>query len=255
MRGSSNFDVPRTLPGKVKAAVLLANPFLLSGVISLFVGIILFVVFVWDFDMAAFKFEGNEPIAQGIITKVQPTGSLENKRRIFSFHFRYATTGGKNFEGISYAPGTQGYNAGDMAPVEYLPEQPEKSRIRGMRMSAFGKWSLLVVLFPLIGIVQLIFAYLRGKKRIRLLQNGWLVFGKITGKERTNMKINNNRVYKFSFQFEANGATYTGITKTHKPGLLEDEAKERIIYDPNRPEKAMMVDALPRAVRRYFEGV
>jgi len=124
-----------------------------------------------------------------------------------------------------------------------------------MRMSAFGKWSLLVVLFPLIGIVQLIFAYLRGKKRIRLLQNGWLVFGKITGKERTNMKINNNRVYKFSFQFEANGATYTGITKTHKPGLLEDEAKERIIYDPNRPEKAMMVDALPRAVRRYFEGV
>jgi hypothetical protein len=35
---------------------------------------------------------------------------------------------------------------------------------------------------------------------------------------------------------------------------LQDEAEELIVYLPESPEKALMLDALPTSVRRFFEA-
>jgi hypothetical protein len=80
----------------------------------------------------------------------------------------------------------------------------------------------------------------------RLLGSGRMALGKLIAKEPTNMRVNNRTVYKMTFEFvDGNGRTCTMRTRTSEPEKLEDDAEERILYDPERPECAVTLDTLP----------
>jgi hypothetical protein len=105
-----------------------------------------------------------------------------------------------------------------------------------------------------VGLCFLLGGLIKGKKNIYLIRNGILTDARVTGKERTNTKINNRYVYRISYEFHVNGNPYTGTTRTHRIERVLDEAKEKIVYDANDPSRSQMIDVLPKRVRRFFEG-
>ncbi len=132
------------------------------------------------------------------------------------------------FYAVSYSEDLY-YPAGSTVRVLYSKDNPSDSRIQGMRSGLAGSWILLVIIpFFLIGLSFFIWGVLKSKKEIYLLQVGEVAYGKLFVKEPTNVKVNEQIVYKLHFKFTASdGKEYTAVCKTHKPYRLEDEEKEK----------------------------
>ncbi len=85
-----------------------------------------------------------------------------------------------------------------------------------------------------------------GIRGMRLLRMGNVAQGTLIGKEPTGTRINNQMVYKLTFDFaDSNGMRHQTSAKTHLPYTLEDEASERVLYDPGNPSYAVLFDNLP----------
>jgi hypothetical protein len=104
----------------------------------------------------------------------------------------------------------------------------------------------IVLLFPLIGLAFIAFGLMNGLKANRLLAEGKVGLGILKTKTPTGASVNNQPVYKLFFEFTADdGSSYEVVSKTSLPDSLEDEAEERLLYDPYRPSNAVMLDNLP----------
>lgn len=118
-----------------------------------------------------------------------------------------------------------------------------------MRAFLYGQEPIqwLMLLHPLIfGTVGGIFVYIglrRNLKALQLLQYGIITTGKLEGSEYTNTKINNAPEIKYIFSFQADGKTYRVSGKTHEQQLIQ--AQERIIYNPDNPDFAIVYDLIP----------
>lgn len=193
--------------------------------------------------------------AQGTVIEVKETGSSENESQIYQYDYSFITASGASMSGSSYASGNYELAAGDTVAIDYVQNDPVYSSISGMRNGTFPPWVALVVLiFPLTGIIMSVVSFRRGKKHLYLATNGLMTYGKVTGMEPTNVKINNQTVYKVFFEFNApESGLQSAFVKTHKPMKLRDEETERLVYDPNNPSQAVLVDALPKGLRTFFE--
>ncbi len=135
---------------------------------------------------------------------------------------------------------------GKIVEVEHERGDPDDSRIAGMRRAMFGPGVSVVVIFPLIGFVLVLYGFRRGLRGTTLLANGIFGVGKLKAKEPTDTRINNRTVYKLTFEFVAeDGKTYEAVESTDTPERLEDKNEELLLYDPFRPSNALMVDDLP----------
>jgi hypothetical protein len=182
------------------------------------------------------------------VLRVEKTAASENRQTIYANHYAFSLAGTQH-TGVSYATG-ESATIGDIVPVEYDPDDPAYSRISGMRRGMFGPAVLLVVLFPLIGIVIIAVALRSGVRRAGLLRDGVFTTGTLTGKEATNVRINKRRVYELTFAFQdRSGQPVEAKTRTNAPERLEDQANEPLLYDPNDPTRAYLFDELPTRPR------
>lgn len=155
------------------------------------------------------------------------------------------TVDGQRIRGVSYRTGSY-LPPGERVTVEYLSSDPATSRIEGMRTTPFGLATAFVFLFPAIGAVFATLGMRRGLQARRLMSTGSLAFGTLTSKLPTSMKINEQTVYELTFAFEAPpGGTYEVTARTHRAHQLEDEVRERLVYDPRDPHDASLLDDLP----------
>lgn len=248
-----SFDIPRQLPLSIKISLIMGNVFFVIGIIFFLVGTLSLVVFSLMLDFNSFGFGDNLQKTSGEILFVESTGSRENKVLIYKFGYRYVVDE-KSFNGVSFQTGQGMLKPGDIATIEYEKAQPGLSRIEGMRMNEFPFWVIwFLFIFPTIGLIFLLVAILGGIKNIRLITYGILTKGKVTGKEPTNTRINNKRVYKVFFEFKTQeGAMIKTSVNTHHTHLLEDEPEEMLVYDGSNPEKAVLLDALGKSVRKFF---
>jgi hypothetical protein len=103
-----------------------------------------------------------------------------------------------------------------------------------------------VFIFPLVGLGFMVAGLRNGFKANRLLAHGKVGLGVLISKEATNTRINEQPVYKLTFEFtDEYGSHYEAVSKTHQPYVLEDEPEERLLYDPHNPAYAVMLDSLP----------
>jgi hypothetical protein len=117
-------------------------------------------------------------------------------------------------------------------------------------MPPFGL--VFAAIFPFIGLVMFLFALKKSSKYLRIVKTGKLAYGTFISSEPTNTKINNSRVYRYYFEFnDENGMKYKATGETHT-GRLSDEPQELLVYNPNNPNEAVMVDALPKKVKSYI---
>lgn len=215
--------------------------------------------FFWGFfvnceAISWLSFRGPLNTTAATITRSEKTNASEggSKSRpgtpIYANHYSFVQDR-KEYTGCSYATG-RALSSGQSVNIEYSPGNPEISRIQGMRSRMFGAGASMVVIFPIAGLGLMLPGYFLGKKAKRLLECGQLAEAALQDKQPTNTSINKQRVYKLRFEFTASdGRKYPATTRTHQPAKLEDEATEQVIYDPNDPQRALLVDAMPGAFR------
>lgn len=251
MRRQSGYALaqpPRQVPWLVRSQVLFGGFLNQFGWAFFGFGFI----FVWIFGLNADLSGLLAPLrtmetAEGIILRVEETSATVNETPVYAYTYTFRVESlEKEFQGSSYSTGRQ-FEPGWTVTVEYLVSNPDVSRIQGMRQAIFGPWVLcLVLIFPLIGLVFIIIGLRNGFKADRLLAAGQIAWGELKSKEPTGVRVNNQPVYKLTFEFRAeDGGVYEAVAKTHLPHLLEDEVEEQLLYDPRQPTHAVLLDELP----------
>jgi len=239
---------PRSVPISVRASLLFGGIFALFGWAFFGFGMIFALAFGLPKNVAGI-FWSLQPqqTATGVATGSRSTGASENRRKVYENRFRFTAADGQTHEGRSYATGTQ-VKAGEPVTVEYPAARPTEATIQGMRRSEFGSGVLFVLIFPGIGLIFVLSGMVRGSRACYLLANGMLAMGTKTSRDRTNTKINGRYVYRVNFEFMTlDGQTHRASAEAVDTSALEDEAQEALVYDPQRPARAVMIDGLPGA--------
>ncbi len=243
-------SAPRRVPWPVRGQVLFGGFFNQFG--WLWLGFSL--IFVWIFGLSAdvtplFFALRQTDTARGIVSAVEMTNASENETDIYANRYSFRVERFEaEYQGVSYTTGNP-FSAGQEVTVEYISNDPNTSRIEGARGGMFSPWILCIVgVFPAIGLGFLIAGLRQGIKGNRLLTRGLVGWGTLISKEPTNTRINNQTVYKLTFEFTTDdGRTGEAVAKTHQPYVLEDEPKEQLLYDPYNLSYAVMLDDLPGA--------
>ena len=241
-------EPPRPVPPTVRVAALFGGFFNQFGWLFFGFGMIFVWAFVPGIDFTSwYRFRGDVATTQGTVTAVRKTHMSENNVEVYEIRYAFAADDGRRYEGTSYTTGAR-YGEGQTVDVEYCKDDPGVSRIAGARRRPAPIWVSFVLVFPLVGLVFIVAGLKRGMKANRLLGRGKVGLGTLKSKEPTNTSINDQPVYKLTFEFAAeDGQTYEVVAKTHETHLLEDDAEERLLYDPWNPRYAAMLDNLPGA--------
>jgi Protein of unknown function (DUF3592) len=234
---------PRSVPFSV-AILSSLNPFAQIGWFVLGFGSIFFWAFAGNADFSFVTFRGVLDRASGVVSRVEDTRASEAKRRIYANHYQYSVAG-QTFDGVSYSSDSS-LSSGDPVEVEYAAGAPGKSRIVGQRRALFGPGIVFVSIFPLIGLGIVYGATRYGSKRARLLRDGVFTTGTLKAKRPTNTTVNNRRVFELVFEFTArDGRKCEATARSSITDRLEDERQEPLLYDPEKPETAVLLDDAP----------
>lgn len=244
---------PRVVPLSTRITVLFGGGLARVGWFFFAFGMVFVWIFVGNADWSGpFLFHGKLETATASITSREKTTFSEggNKHHrgtpIFANHYRFKL-GGAEYTGVSYQVGTSaGASEGGTVLVEFPKGNPTVSRIRGMRRAPFGLTVAFVFIFPAIGLALALASFWSGRKNVRLLVNGELAQGRLTDKSPTRTRVNNRTVFKMTFEFlDRNGQTRQAVAKTERPERLENNVFEPIFYDPQNPERVVLLDGLP----------
>lgn len=236
---------PRSVPLTLSIRVLMGGALSQVGWGMMALG----MAFVWGFDAggavrSTVRFAGELSVAEGLSTGWAETNLTINDSRVYGTSYSFRSGDGYDLTGTSYRTG--GYiEAGQGVTVEYDPDDPTVSRIQGMRASMTGPWIVFVYIFPIIGLALALAGLRKGMRARRLLATGELALGTLKSKEPTNTQVNEQTVHRYTFEFDVpNGGTFEVVGRTHRASL-QDEERERIVYDPRDPSEARLLDDLP----------
>lgn len=257
MRYSSlNTSLPRQVSRGLKAKIILGNPRGWIGLMFFAMGLLFALIFAPMSDLRfSNPLDQSPSLTTGTVHNVEETSATENKKKILQFDFDYFVNE-VPYYGTSYYRGDPGLRPGDEVTVEYDQNDPGLARIQHFRMAPYnGDTFLLMLIFPFVGLMLLTWAIVKGRKIIALVRTGYVTTGKVISKTATNARINKRRVYKIGFEYNGlDGMTRQGTVKTHQPERLEDEEDELLLFNPDQPDEAILVDALPKAVRGFINN-
>ena len=258
-------DPPRSVPLMVKVRLLFGGFTNQFGWFFFGFG----MIFVWIFGMQAdltgwLVFGGDLATAPGRIIRVEDTNMTVNEQEIHAIQYSF-TVDGVERTGVSYDTGSPSEGANVI--VEYPAGDPDAHRIAGMDRSPVPIWAIFVFIFPIVGLCFMVPGVIRGLRGARLLRDGKLAVGKLVDRKATNTQINDQTVYKYTFEFTADdGQVYPVTAKTHRHGVLDGEdpanlpasveyhgdpedTVEPLVYDPMDPKRAAILDGLPGGPR------
>ncbi|HOP63971.1 MAG TPA: hypothetical protein PK358_04305 [Spirochaetota bacterium] len=246
--------VQRSVPFTVMLSVLFNNLFGYMGLAFAGFGMIFCIIFTPMVDFTSFFYFGDDAAkTTGIVTDVNSTNVSVNDATVIEYRFTFSYMG-KYYTGTSYST-AHNYRPDQNAPVEFEPDSPSIARIEGMSVKPVGLFVLFVYIFPLAGLVFLFASFRRGIPAIHAIKYGVITRGKFTGMKSTGGSINRQTVYDLYFSFkDRTGKEYSAAGRTHKTWLVRDEPEERIIYDPDNPSNAVVIDAMPKRVRKFLSS-
>lgn len=106
--------------------------------------------------------------------------------------------------------------------------------------------ALVLLLFPAIGLSFIGVGLRKGLRALRLLSRGIPAEGRLAGERPTSVKINDTPVMELCFEFKTvDGRTARCSAKTHLTRDLKDDVLEPLVYDPEDPSVAVLLDDLP----------
>ena len=127
---------------------------------------------------------------------------------------------------------------------------------QGLGNGTFEWPMLLILLFPAIGLTMMTVGVRKGLRGLRLLTHGIPAQGRFVGQTATNVHINDTPVMAMTVEFKTvDGRTARCVAKTHDTRALRDDAEEPLVYDPEDPSVAVLLDDLPGRPRIPEDGV
>ena len=224
------------------------------------IGVITFLFIVpFTFAFVPFKdifsdsFNDDDHVAVGLITETIETNATIGEVMVYGYKYEYELPGGSLYYGTGYSTGNT-KTTGDTVNILYKQRYPEKSKAVDLRNSIFGKETgVFILVLQGIGLLILILSIFKVRPQIHILKVGVLANGKLLNKEATNVKINKQTVYELTFEFAAsNLKTYQAVVRSFQDDRLKDESYEKLVYDPENPEKAVLLDHLPVGIKDFF---
>jgi hypothetical protein len=171
--------------------------------------------------------------------------------RIDAYHFEVMGNGSKKISGISY--GDEGkYKIGDEVSLRKVGR---RYCVKDLTLTKQGRLFSLIILFAfgVLGLGTQMKSWSAGEKAVRLLQYGLATHAKYVG-----MNTDGSNVINVDFEYHVNGKTYTVTAQAKNPSdvrakdrdisrLTDTEYKE-VLYDPEQPDRAVVLDGLPRNI-------
>lgn len=236
---------PRQLTLPARLAVLFGGVLSLVGSILFGTGMIFFWIFVMNSELVYLGSDARVWQAHTArIAIAEATGASENEEEVVRYLYEYEA-GGEVHAGRGYTTGWR-WDEGQSVPIEIDAEEPGVSRLPAARRALFGAAAGFAGVFPLIGAVLLAVALLGNRRHLRLMVHGELSEGKVVDRKPTSVTINDQPVYRYTIEYpDAAGRSHRITTRTHKTDQVEDEPTETLLYDPERPDRGVLLDALP----------
>jgi hypothetical protein len=253
IRHKRTYMPKRNIPVFIILRIWFGNPLSIIGLFFFLFGLPFTFIFISFSDILGPSFNESDPQAKGTIVEVIPSNSYINDVRVYEYKFQYKLRDGNIYVGSGFSTG-QIKNLDDEVIVQFKENKPEVSMAIGLRNSAFGAGvGLFTLIFPGIGFVMMFFSTRKALRQIMILRVGKLTEGKFLYKEATNMQINKQTVFALTFEFVADdNTTHQTVAKTHQYYRLTDEAMEKLVYDPDNPQNAVLLDELPYGIKNYF---
>lgn len=248
-------EPPRDVPLAVRVYTVFGGCLAQVGWLGLAFGSMFGWFFAGNADVSSLVlFRTGVSRAQGVVTSVRDTHASENRVKVQEVSYRFAGPGGEARSGTSYVTGSPPAQ-GQVVTVGFVDAMPSVSRIEGMRRATFGPAAAIVLVFPLIGLGLVLFCLRAGLGTRGLLADGRLAAAKLKSKERTNVTVNERPVMKLTFEFlAADGQRYEASESATDTAELEDEPSEQLLYLPDQPRSATLVDGLPKPIQASEEG-
>ncbi len=241
---------PRRVPLGLRARLLFGGT-AAAGWMWLLVAAPLATLFLGQADLSSWwRFRGPVETTRGVVTACERTRASEGGSKgrsgtpIYANRYRFER-GGEEREGVSYALG-RCVGAGTAVAIEYPADDPDRSRIAGMRRATFGPAVAFVAIFPLVGLGFVAFSLRSARRALSLLARGQVAHGTLVGEEQTRVSVNRRPVMKLRFDLVTEGGGHHEVAiRTHRTEALKDDPRERLLYDPSAPEVAVAWDLLP----------
>jgi hypothetical protein len=243
---------PRRVPGRLVLRLLGGGTIAPIGWFVMTIGSIVLWAMAGHID---YQVDGPYRRHEGEVVGVHRTSISENKRAVHRVEFTFVDDDtGEERRGASYTDDDVPA-AGETVRVDVPRGQPSEAVIHGMRRRELSRVALVIVVLPLVGLGLVLVRVVRGLRDLRLLARGHVGAGKLVHQRQTNMEVNHKPVIELSFDFEAHdGRTHRAKARVLDVGKLTDESLEPLVYDPARPSRAAMLDALPGGPRVSAEG-
>ncbi|HEY3298406.1 MAG TPA: hypothetical protein VGK34_07090 [Armatimonadota bacterium] len=258
---------PRSVPWYIALSAIFGKGVTQFGWVFFGFGLIFVWIFSAQTDFSRPIFWGGVDVVQGRILTTAGTNVSMNHSAIYGFTYSYRDAQGMEQKGKSYTA-WQRYNPGEQCTVEIAKWNHSFTRIQGAGRSPLGLFGLFPVLFPLIGLLIIASAFWKGLKGIRLIKTGNFAYAKYTHAKRATDLVkehaknaprcneeNERQVYRLYFTFTtSDGRTCETYTDSAYPKELHDEKYEMLVYNPEKPEDAVLLDSLPGKIRVDDDG-
>jgi predicted membrane metal-binding protein len=243
----------RDIPFRMMLKIWFGNPLAAFGLFFFLFGLPFTLIFMPISSFSTPSFDKNDLVVSGVISEADPTNSYINEEQVYKYKYTFKLRDGNRYTGVGFSTGNT-KRVGETIQIYYKENDPNQSKAFDLRISEFdGYIWLFTLIFPFIGLIMLFFSIRKAVRQIFILKVGNIAEGKLLYKEATNVKINKQTVYALTFEFTASdNKTYQALAKTYQYDRLEDEAFEKLVYDPENPSNAVLLDELPIGIKNFF---
>lgn len=197
------------------------------------------------------QFGGALSRSEGRVIAVEATSTHEGRRgsadgTVYRVRFEWTGPDGQPRYGSSYVRGRKA-EPGETLPLEYPSDRPDVARLTGMRTGMIPLWvAVMVAALGLPGVVMVGVSLASGRRAIELLAHGAIAQGELLQRKRTMSHVNGRPVIRHEVQFtDAIGRPQRVWASTHRTERMETPEGLTVLYDPTRPERAVVLGALP----------
>lgn len=183
-----------------------------------------------------------KPVTGTVLSTRIVTNVEVNDRNPLEIKYRYEVAGEK-YEAASYTTDVDVASraaVGASIAIDIVPSLPSWSRMQGTTSSKLGMVVLFLFIFPLAGGAMVFSAFRSNRREIRAFRDGVAVKGLV--KRRgfdENTEVNGKNPFEITWEFQADGTTYTGKLSHMDRGLLEralPDLEVTVLYDPKDPK-------------------
>jgi hypothetical protein len=245
---------PRRLPDgirrRLKRDVLLPRLF---GMLWFATGVVMLVVFlILGNPITDYRIRHNHATAAGTVTRIARAGT----RNPYRVEYTFTTSDGAAHGGRSYTGKLRGLAVGSEVTVEYIPNDPSKSRIEGQRCSPIPPSTCLLGVFFLVagGAIWLSGVVRLGRLR-RLYEQGVATAGTVVSARWNKMmrikagpRTPRRFLYEVRYRFrDDRGLERQSAQRTYAvPGSLTFNEGDTVtvLYDRTDPARSLALDVL-----------